>query len=216
MESSTEKEKREFWLRLLVSRKKFKKAFFGFFYLSLFLLVAVFFAGAWSIYQYSKEPFMPRKADYAIVLGARAYGNKPTRVFSERIQFGIRLYQEGYVKKIIFTGKPGNPPQALVGKKIAIEQGVPETDIVTETKSKITFENLKHALATLPESTSSSFLIVSDPIHLKRALLMARDLKMDAYPAPTPDGAHWSSWNQFKFLLRETLAYLKYRVKRLI
>lgn len=215
MVNSTEKEKREFWLKLLESRKKFKKFLFRIFYSTALLLAAIFVLTAWSIYRYSKAPHMPMKADYAIVLGARTHGNKPTRTFSERILFGVQLYQQGYIHKIIFTGQPGKPPQALVGKKVAMEQGVPESDILTETESKKTLENLQHARATLPEGSSGSFLIVSDPLHLKRAMLMAKDLKMNAYPAPTPTGLKWSTWSQAKFLFRETLAYLKYRVTRL-
>ena len=46
-----------------------------------------------------------REVDVIIVLGAGLTSHgKPSPVFAERINHGIRLYQEGYAKKLMFTG----------------------------------------------------------------------------------------------------------------
>ena len=45
-----------------------------------------------------------RAADAAIVLGAAAYESGPSPVYTERLNHGIWLYQQGYVQKLILTG----------------------------------------------------------------------------------------------------------------
>ncbi|MFH7026695.1 MAG: hypothetical protein ACHBN1_15100 [Heteroscytonema crispum UTEX LB 1556] len=50
---------------------------------------------------------------------------------------------------------------------------------------------------------------------MKRAVLMARDLGMDAYPSPTPTTRDRSFNSQMEFLTRETyfyLVYLKFKI----
>ncbi len=59
-----------------------------------------------------------------------------------------------------------------------------------------------------------TFIIVSDPLHMKRAMLMAEDLGMTAYPSPTPTTRYRSWRTQFGFWARETFFYLVYGVER--
>jgi uncharacterized SAM-binding protein YcdF (DUF218 family) len=167
---------------------------------------------AFSIYHYaSKHNFI--KADAAIVLGAAVWGDEPSPVFQERINHAISLYKRGDVRSIIFTGGIGDNKQlaeAIAGKRYAVAQGIREGDIFIETESKSTHENLKNALAVAISQQLSKFLIVSDRFHLKRAVLMARDLGMDAHPSPTPTTRYRSFKSQLEFLLRETYVYSIY------
>ena len=59
---------------------------------------------AWQVYDYAqnKKP-LPKKADAVVVLGAAAWGNNPSPVLRERINYGIKLYQQHTVQKMIFT-----------------------------------------------------------------------------------------------------------------
>jgi len=157
----------------------------------------------------------PTQMDYVIVLGASTQGEQATPVFRARILEGVRLYHSGQVKKIILTGGPGAPPQAEVAKTIALEAGVPEENLLVEDKSKNTWENLKFSRELLAGQSQKRVFIVSEPLHLKRALLMAQDLGMEAYPAPTKTSAYKSFWKKFYFTGREAVAYTYYRVKRL-
>ena len=45
-----------------------------------------------------------RPSDCAIVLGAAAYGSKPSPVFAERINHAVELHRAGVVKYLLFTG----------------------------------------------------------------------------------------------------------------
>jgi uncharacterized SAM-binding protein YcdF (DUF218 family) len=155
------------------------------------------------------------KADAAIVLGAAVWGEEPSPVFRERINHSINLYKNGDVRTIIFTGGIGDRDEraeAVIGKRYAITQGVKSSDILIETESRTTNQNLKNAQKVASSQQLTKFLIVSDPLHLKRAVLMARDLGMDAYPSPTPTTRYRTLNSQLEFLTRETYFYFVYLV----
>ncbi|MBE9050205.1 YdcF family protein [Nostocales cyanobacterium LEGE 11386] len=178
----------------------------------IFALLLAIASTSLSIYLYAQNSHNI-KADAAIVLGAAVWGEKPSPVFQERINHAINLYKNGNVSTIIFTGGVGEsnePAEAIVGKRYAIAQRVQVDDILTETQSRTTHQNLKNSLEVASTHKLKKFLIVSDPLHMKRAVLMARDLKMDAYPSPTPTTRYRSFHSQMEFLIRETYFYFVY------
>lgn len=179
----------------------------------LFIIFCYALVVGWKIWHYPPMATSAPQAEFGIILGATTHGNRPTPVYRERVEEGIRLYRLGRIQKLIFTGKPGHPPQAIVGKSLALEAGIPATDILVETDSRTTLENLIYSQQILPER-NSNLLIISDPLHLKRAMLMAEDLNIRAFPAPT-QSTRIQSWGQrFRFVLREILAYTKYKLQR--
>jgi len=180
------------------------------------LLLALVLYSAWDIYNYGNNR-ATLQTDAAIVLGAAAWGERPSPVFRERINHAIALYQRGDVRAIIFTGGQGDldePPEAIVAKRYAIERGVPEAAILTETQSRTTQQNLYYAGQVAAEHHLTQLLIVSDPLHMKRAIAMAKDLGMEAYPSPTPTTRYQSAGSQIEFLARETYFYLTYLAGR--
>ena len=106
----------------------------------------------------------------------------------------ITLYEEGFVDKIIVTG--GAPDgsemsEASVAKKYLLEQGVPDNVVLTEDTSTITQENLENSKVIMDEYGYETAIIVSDPLvsdplHMKRAMLLAEDAGITAYSSPTP------------------------------
>ncbi|MDE0826947.1 MAG: YdcF family protein [Akkermansiaceae bacterium] len=151
-----------------------------------------------------------RSADCAIVLGAAAYHNKPSPVFTERINQGIRLYQEERVKFIILTGGFGDGApfaESEVALDYCLDQGVPREALLLETKSKHTQENLKEAKLVMDERGWKTALVVSDPWHLKRALAMAHSKGIDAQPSGTTSSRYESPKARAGFLLRELYFY---------
>ena len=169
---------------------------------------------AWSIYTYpGKANAVP--ADAAVVLGAAAWGERPSPVFRERLNYALELYRTGQVRKLIFTGGQADtsePAEAVVAQQYAFERGIPEADILIETRSRSTRENLYYAQQVALKHGLTRLLIVSDPLHLKRAVLIAQDLGMDAHPAPTPTTRYRSLGAQLRFLARETYFYVAYLV----
>jgi uncharacterized SAM-binding protein YcdF (DUF218 family) len=184
---------------------------------ALVALLALFVGTAISIYSYPL-PTAPEHADAAIVLGAAVWGDQPSPVFEERILHAIDLYKAGAVDYIIFTGGRGEGDslsEAEAGAAYAVATGVPAYDIMIETLSTVTYENLSNAQRLGHERGLSTYLIVSDPLHMKRSVEMAHDLGMNAYPSPTPS-TRFRTWRTtLPFLVRETYFYLSYRVQAL-
>lgn len=159
------------------------------------------------------------EADAAIVLGAAVWGDQPSPVFEERIKHAIWLYKNDYVDKIIFTGgvgEEGEDSESSVAKNYAISHLVPSEDIFIEEQSKITQENIFYAKEIIEDNDISSVIIVSDPLHMRRAMLMASDNGLNAYSSPTPTTRYTSLKSQLTFLGREVFFYVGYRVYRVI
>ena len=58
-------------------------------------------------------------------------------------------------------------------------------------------------------------VIVSDPLHMKRAMLLAEDAGITAYSSPTPTTRYISMRTKIPFLARETFYYIGYQWYRL-
>jgi len=162
-----------------------------------------------SIVSFSKKD-ETRRADAAIVLGASVYDNSPSPVFSERINHAVELYNDGYVDAIIMTGGVGKGnirSEADIAREYAEQKGVPAESILIEENSSITKENLENAKKVMSEHGMDTALIVSDPLHMKRAVLYARDLGMTAYSSPTPTTRYRSWRTKLPFLMREEIFY---------
>src|SRR5215207_6671577 len=115
-------------------------------------------------------------ADAAVVLGAAVWGAEVSPVFRERINHGIDLYRKGRVRKLIFTGGRGNggePTESSAARRYALRSGVPASDILIEEESHNTYENILYAKRLADAQGVRKVLIVSDPLHMKRAVAMA-------------------------------------------
>lgn len=183
------------------------------FVLLLIGFVLIFLAyTAFNIWHFGKTVQLV-KTDVAVVLGAAAWDNEPSHVLRERVNHSIWLYENGYVDKILFTGGKGERDEfaeSEVARDYAIKQKIDSKDILIETKSKITEENLKYAYDIATEENFETFTIVSDPLHMKRAMLMAKNTGMKAYSSPTQSSVY-KTWNsKIPFLCRELFFYIGY------
>jgi len=167
-----------------------------------------------SIYRYGHTS-TDVKADAAIVLGAAVWGEQVSPVFRERINHAIDLYRQGKVRKIIFTGGQGNKDEeteAVAAREYAIRSGIPNQDIFIEQSSHTTYENVLYAKQVADAHGLKKVLIVSDPLHMKRAVAMARNIGLDAYPSPTPTTMYQGWRSQMGSLAHETYYYIGYLV----
>ena len=156
-------------------------------------------------------------ADAAIVLGAAMWGEELSPVFRERINHALDLYRSGKVRKIIFTGGQGNndePTESSAARRYAVERGIPAEGILIEESSHTTYENLLYAKQVADAQHLKTVLIISDPLHMKRAVVMARDIGLEAYPSPTPTTRYQSVGSQLSLLAHETYYYIGYLIRR--
>jgi uncharacterized SAM-binding protein YcdF (DUF218 family) len=157
------------------------------------------------------------QADAAVVLGAAVWSRNVSPVFRERINHAVDLYRQGKVRKLIFTGGQGNsnePTEAAAARTYAQANGIPVQDILVEQKSHTTFENILYAKRLADANHLNTVLLVSDPMHMKRAMTMAGDVGLNAYPSPTPTTRYVGWRSQMSELVRETFYYLGYLIAR--
>jgi uncharacterized SAM-binding protein YcdF (DUF218 family) len=153
-----------------------------------------------------------------IVLGAAVWQNRPSPVFEERIKHGIQLIRNQAADYLILTGGIGNGDthaESAVAHQYALAAGVPARRMLTEAVSTVTAENLAQACALMKQHGLGNALIVSDPLHMKRAMTLARDIGITAYAAPTPT-SRYRGWNsKAESLAYETFFYLGHLAIRL-
>ncbi len=155
-------------------------------------------------------------ADAIVVLGAAQWNGRPSPVLQARLDRAIDLYRQGYAPLLVLTGGSiaGDPfSEASVSRDYARVRGIPEEAILVEEESRSTVENLQGAWQLLSPHRAYSILLVSDPFHMARALVIARDLGFQAHPAP----AHESPITRHPleetfYIMREAGALLMYWV----
>jgi len=153
-------------------------------------------------------------ADCIIVLGSMVWpGEQPSPSLRARTARGIALYQAGDAPAAILCGGEGTypPAEAEVMRRLMVSAGVPAEALFLDDTSTTTVENLRQARAIMHARGWHSALIVSDPFHLPRACLIARDLGLDARPAPAFDSpAYTRRRERTWYTLREALALIWY------
>lgn len=152
-------------------------------------------------------------ADCIIVLGAAVHGDAPSPVFAERIRHGIDLYHQGFAPKLLFTGGVGEGDkhsESSVGRSVAVQHAIPTGDILIEELSRTTQQNLAEARAVMQTQGLKSAILVSDPLHMQRAMMMADGIGIPAFSSPTPTTRYRSFWTKFGFLIRELYFFHHY------
>ena len=78
-------------------------------------------------------------------------------------------------------------------------EGVPDVAILVEERSRTTRENIENSVPLLRAHNLDRVLIVSDPLHMRRAMAIARSLGLNAHPSPTRTTRYtgWGSWAGF-------------------
>jgi uncharacterized SAM-binding protein YcdF (DUF218 family) len=182
----------------------------------LLLLVLLWLVGVACYIVWVGNRDQAQPADVIIVLGAAAYDAKPSPVFEERIRHGIDLYKRGLARTLIFTGGYGGLgarfSEAQVGRRYALRQGVPEKAILIESVSRNTHENLRQAAALMQTHDLHRAIVVSDPLHMARALRISQELGISAVGSPTPTTRFRTFATRWRFLLAEVYFFHRDRL----
>ena len=154
-------------------------------------------------------------ADAIVVLGAAQYNGEPSPVFAGRLDQALRLWQQGRSDLILTVGsnQPGDTTtEAQSAKDYLVVHGLPESEIVALPVGNTTYESMQAAADELHRRSLSSAFLVSDPWHNARIKAMASDLGLIGYASATWTSAATSEESRGKGYVRETFAYLYYRL----
>lgn len=177
------------WLRLEAQRRRLR-LLAALAFLVLLLWAAVDLA----IVATGAEDDRATHADVIIVLGCKAYENNvPTPCIRARSHHAAQLYKQGLATQIIASGGPSlqGPAEAGVIAGLLTHEGVPGAAIIQEDRSHNTIQNLLNSQAIMREHGWRTAVIVTEPYHINRAMIIARDAGLSAYPSPVTDSPDW-------------------------
>jgi uncharacterized SAM-binding protein YcdF (DUF218 family) len=151
-----------------------------------------------------------------VVLGSAQYNGVPSSIFEARLEHAISLYEDGVAPVIVTVGGKADGDQfaeAEAGRDYLAGSGIPDEALLAVPEGVDTLESIRAVSTAFAERGWSRAVLVSDPWHAMRAERMAEDAGLDAESSPTRQGpAVQTRTTQFRYILRETAAYLLYRV----
>ncbi|HIS94899.1 MAG TPA: YdcF family protein [Candidatus Ventricola gallistercoris] len=160
---------------------------------------------------YYQETHLPpqEESDAIIVLGAQVLADgTPSVALERRLTAALEAYEEK-PQLIITCGARGlDEPRAEgeVMRDWLIERGVSPDDVVPETSSFNTRENLEYAQAIMEHRGLQKALIVTSDYHVARALALCEQVGIDATGKGSPSKPEYFIKNHF----REGLSWMKF------
>src|SRR5688500_1037424 len=154
-------------------------------------------------------------SDAIVVLGSAQYNGVPSSIFEARLEHARKLFEEGVAPVIVTVGGRADGDQfteAEAGRDYLATTGVPAEALLAVPEGVDTLESIRAVAGAFTQQGWDSAVLVSDPWHALRAERMAEDAGLDAESSPTRQGpAVQTRTTQFRYILRETAAYLLYR-----
>jgi uncharacterized SAM-binding protein YcdF (DUF218 family) len=169
----------------------------------------------------SSTPSKPTKSDVIVILsGGRYLDGSLNDEALWRTMTGVRLYQQGLAPRLLFTGGPccGQSASALMSN-LAAELGVPKSAILLEEQSLRTSENAIQSAAILRMNGMRSAILVTSPLHMRRAQLAFEHAGVSVYPVRAEEKNLWllsgavERLTLFQAAIHEYLGLAFYRIR---
>jgi uncharacterized SAM-binding protein YcdF (DUF218 family) len=133
------------------------------------------------------------KADAIVLLGGAIRGETSRETLADmsavgdRLIFAVAAFKAERAPFILVTGgaREGEIPEAQLIKDLLVTMGVPEQNIILETRNRVTRDNLRYTSETLGGLEVDSILLVTSAFHMARSLLVFDQLDVTVFPAPT-------------------------------
>jgi uncharacterized SAM-binding protein YcdF (DUF218 family) len=185
--------------------------------IAVILLVAL----AWCIWVYRQidevaEHDEAQRADAIAVFGAAEYSGRPSPILHARLDHAVDLYRKQIAPLVITLGggsdKDSGNTEGGVGRDYLLAKGVPFGDIIAETQSFDT-EQQVHRLADIARGHGlQHIVVVSDATHLFRIRELCEDAGLDVYTSPRPMMGHISNYDMTLRYFHEILSYTSLRL----
>jgi uncharacterized SAM-binding protein YcdF (DUF218 family) len=184
-----------------------------------FLLLAI--AVLWTLYviheiDATAHQDQARPADAIAVFGAAEYRGRPSPVYHARLDHAVALYQRQIAPLIVTLGggsdKDNGETEGGVGRDYLLANGIPPADILAETHSFDTAQQVTRLAAIARQHHLAHIVVVSDPTHLFRIQALCRDAGLDVYTSPRPPLGNIDSIDLAQRYAHEIIAYTLLRL----
>ncbi|MCS7061527.1 MAG: ElyC/SanA/YdcF family protein [Anaerolineae bacterium] len=182
--------------------------------LTMLPLMMRWVVGLWARDRVHELPTQVPPQGVAIVFGAGVRGERPTPMLYDRVASAVELYKAGRVHKLLMSGdnRFANYNEPRVMRKVALELGVPEQDIVSDYAGRSTYETCYRARDIFGVTSA---VLVTQRFHLDRALMVCNALGVEAagYAADRRPYRHvW--WNELREIPALLNAFVQVYVTR--
>lgn len=169
--------------------------------------------------RYSKWQDTAAKVEYVVVMGASQsdaprlpLSNRPNSAAIYRLLEGISIYRANPGSKLVLSGGGERESHAVLMNEVAIRIGVPAGDIVLQTLSRDTEEEVG---LLKPIVAGHRFAVVTSAAHMPRTMTLFHAAGLDPVAAPTHfldrDNPH-PNWRDFMLPNPESLANAEFAV----
>jgi uncharacterized SAM-binding protein YcdF (DUF218 family) len=190
-------------------------------FLRRLLGVLLLLALVWSVYVYqqitevaSEDQAQP--ADAIAVFGAAEYGGRPSPVFHARLDHAVALYRRQIAPLVITLGGGSDKDSGLteggVGRDYLLANGIPFANILAETRSVDTEQQVHRLAAIAREHRLHHIVVVSDGTHLFRIRELCEEAGLEVSTSPRPTLGHISNYDLFLRYVHEILSYTSLRL----
>ena len=185
------------------------------------LAVALMVVLVWTLYvvhrinQVAHED-QAQPADAIAVFGAAEYAGRPSPIYHARLDHAVALYREHMAPLVITLGggadRRSGKTEGGVGRDYLLANGVPFADIVAETNSFSTGQQVRRLAEIARELHLQHIVVVSDPTHLFRIQQLCEADGVDVYTSPRAPLGHIDDWALSMRYLHEILSYTALRL----
>jgi uncharacterized SAM-binding protein YcdF (DUF218 family) len=185
--------------------------------LGMALVVVLVWAG-WLYFQINAVAAKDeaRTADAIAVFGAAEYLGRPSPVLHARLDHAVELYRRGIAPVVITLGGGSDLDQGMteggVGRDYLLANGVPYDQIVAETSSIDTEQQVASLKEIAGQRHLNSIVVVSDGTHLFRIRKLCEDAGLIVYTSPRPALGHIDAWDEAQRYFHEMLSYTLLRL----
>ncbi len=136
-----------------------------------------------------------------------------------RTVYGVELYQQGYAGKLLFSGCEHTSADML---QIAVEMGVPESDILIDEQSESTYDNAVYSRQIIEENGFTSAIVITSDYHMRRSRLVFKkefrgtDVRLVYCSAADPEfnpSKWWADWYSRNKVMTEYIKIAGYFVQ---
>jgi uncharacterized SAM-binding protein YcdF (DUF218 family) len=186
-----------------------------------FLVLVLIVATGWSIWLYQQIHSVANHdeaapADAIAVFGAAEYSGHPSPTFHARLDHAVDLYREQIAPLVITLGggndKDSGNTEGGVGRDYLLANGIPFGDIIAETRSIDTDQQVHRLAAIAHENNLHHIVVVSDGTHLFRIRELCKDAGLDVYTSPRSTIGHISNYDLAMRYFHEMLSYTALRL----
>ncbi len=150
-------------------------------------------------------------ADAIAVFGAAEYGGRPSPILHLRLDHALELYRQHLAPVIITLGggadRDSGKSEGGVGRDYLLAQGVPLADILAETQSTNTVQQVHRLAAIARDHNLRQVIVVSDATHLFRIRELCEQAGLEVYTSPRAPQGHLSDYSLARRYVHEIASY---------